>query len=292
MADTVIKNPATFVAESIRSVVLFAGVMLVMFPVLWIISTSLRSNPETQLAPPNLLPQTFTFEYYSIKQFGGGTSAGMTNEFVPNIMNGLWVAFWVTLLAVVLATMTGYSFSRFSFTGRKSLLVLLLNTQMFPYIAIIVPLYIMYRTLGLLNSFTGLILAEVGLVLPFSIWMVKSFCDTVDKDLEEAALIEGASRLRILWSIVVPVISPGIISVAMFSFLASWNHLLYVMILNTRDSKITVPLGLMRTYGEGFYTHYSEMAAGIVIVSTPVLIVFIWLQKYFASGLSAGALKG
>ena len=122
--------------------------------------------------------------------------------------------------------------------------------------------------------------------------MIKSFCDTIDKDFEEAALIEGASRIRILWSIIIPVITPGIVSVSMFSFLASWNHLFYVMILNTRDSKITVPLGLVRTYSEGYYTHYSEMSAGIVIVSLPIIIIFIWLQKYFATGLTAGAVKG
>lgn len=279
--------------ETVRVIFLFSMTTVVVFPLLWIISTSLRHNPETQLAPPNWFPETFTLDYYSLNYLGGeGTSAGMTNAFVPNIINGVIVSFWVTLIAVTLAIMTGYSFSRFNFTGRKTLLVLILNTQMFPYVAIVVPLYIMYRSMGLLNSFTGLIIAEIGMVLPFSIWMIKSFCDTIDKDFEEAALIEGASRIRILWSIIIPVITPGIVSVSMFSFLASWNHLFYVMILNTRDSKITVPLGLVRTYSEGYYTHYSEMSAGIVIVSLPIIIIFIWLQKYFATGLTAGAVKG
>ena len=107
------------------------------------------------------------------------------------------------------------------------------------------------------NNCPTYIIAEIGMVLPFSIWMIKSFCDSIDQDLEEAALIDGASRIRILWTIIVPVITPGIVSVVMFSFLLSWNHLLYVLILNTRDSKITVPLGLVRTYAEGYYTHYS-----------------------------------
>ena len=124
------------------------------------------------------------------------------------------------------------------------------------------------------------IIAEIGMVLPFSIWMIKSFCDSIDQDLEEAALIDGASRIRILWTIIVPVITPGIVSVVMFSFLLSWNHLLYVLILNTRDSKITVPLGLVRTYAEGYYTHYSEMSAGIVIVSLPIIIIFMFSGKH------------
>jgi ABC-type glycerol-3-phosphate transport system permease component len=293
MVSKILNDPFYFVSETVRNVVLLVAVLIVMFPVFWILSTSLRSNQETQLAPPNWLPRTFTVKAYSLPQLGGeGTTAGMTAKFVPNIANGVWVAFWVTLISVVLATTTGYSFSRFTFAGRKSLLVLLLNTQMFPYIAIIVPLYIMYRSLGLLNTFTGLILGQIGLVLPFGIWMIKNFCDTINKEMEEAALLEGASRLHILWSIVVPTIRPGIISVAMFSFLTSWNHLLYVMILNTRDSKITAPLGLMRTFADGFFTQFSEMSAGIVILSAPVVIVFIWLQKYFATGLTAGAMKG
>ena len=127
-------------------------------------------------------------------------------------------------------------------------MVLVLNTQMFPYIAIVVPLYVMYRNLKMLNTYTGLIIAMTGMVLPFSIWMIKSFCDTIVKDLEDAAIIDGASRFRILWNIVVPMITPGFASVAMFSFLASWNHLLYVMILNTRETLLTVPMGLLREY--------------------------------------------
>ena len=171
-------------------------------------------------------------------------------------------------------------------------MVLVLNTQMFPYIAIVVPLYVMYRNLKMLNTYTGLIIAMTGMVLPFSIWMIKSFCDTIDEDLEDAAYIDGASRVRILWSIVVPVITPGIASVAMFAFLNSWNHLLYVMILNTREELLTVPMGLFREYASSYFYYYATMSAGLLVIIIPIAFVYIPFQKYFASGLTAGAVKG
>jgi multiple sugar transport system permease protein len=212
--------------------------------------------------------------------------------FVGLVINGLIVSGSVTLLSIVLAILTGYGFSRFRFFGRKSLMVLVLNTQMFPYIAIVIPLYVMYRNLGMLNTYTGLIIAMTGMVLPFSIWMIKSFCDTIDEDLEDAAYIDGASRVRILWSIVVPVITPGIASVAMFAFLNSWNHLLYVMILNTREELLTVPMGLFREYASSYFYYYATMSAGLLVIIIPIAFVYIPFQKYFASGLTAGAVKG
>lgn len=284
----------------IRRLVFFAGLVFVLFPLLWLLKSSFVTNEETLIAPIQYLPRSFTLNNYLQPLLGiSVTIRGEVTEspdgispLVGYIKNGAIVAFFVVVINGFLATLTGYGFSRFRFFGRKSLLVLLLNTQMFPYIAILVPLYVMYRTLGLLNTYTGLIIGEVGLVLPFSIWMIKSFCDTLDEDLEESALIEGASRIRILWTIVFPVIVPGIASVAMFSFLASWNHLLYVMVLNTRETLITVPLGLIRDYGGGYNYYYSTMSAGLLIVSLPVAVVFVWLQRYFAAGLTAGALKG
>ena len=186
-----------------RRVVLFAGLVFVLFPLLWLLKSSFVTNEETLIAPIQYLPRSFTLNNYLQPLLG--ISVTIRGEFTESpegisplvnyIKNGAIVAFFVVTINVFLATLTGYGFSRFRFFGRKSLLVLLLNTQMFPYIAILVPLYIMYRSLGLLNTYTGLIIGEVGLVLPFSIWMIKSFCDTIDEDLEDAALIDGGLSL-------------------------------------------------------------------------------------------------
>ncbi len=292
------------ITEASRRIVLAAGLIAVLFPVLWLLKTSFIENNETIISPINWLPRSFTVENYLHPLLGRfETATGEVNinkspawpsfsPFIGYVINGLIVSGSVTFLSIVLAILTGYGFSRFQFFGRKSLMVLVLNTQMFPYIAILVPLYVMYRNLKMLNTYTGLIIAMTGIVLPFSIWMIKSFCDTIDKDLEDAAIIDGASRFRILWNIVVPMITPGIASVAMFSFLASWNHLLYVMILNTRETLLTVPMGLLREYSSQYSYYYATMSAGLLLIIIPIAIVYIPFQKYYASGLTTGAVKG
>ena len=293
------------ITEASRKIVLTAGLIAVLFPVLWLLKTSFIENQETIISPIHWLPRSFTLENYLMPLTGryenqlDGTLAinksqawPSVSPFIGLVINGLIVSGAVTFLSIVLAIMTGYGFSRFQFFGRRSLMILILNTQMFPYIAIVVPLYVMYRNLKMLNTYTGLIIAMTGMVLPFSIWMIKSFCDTIDEDLEEAAYIDGASRFRIIWNIVVPVITPGIASVGMFAFLNSWNHLLYVMILNTRETLLTVPMGLLREYSSNYYTFYATMSAGLLLIIIPIAVIYIPFQKYFASGLTAGALKG
>ncbi len=278
---------------------LFLSILLVIavFPVFWILSLSLRPNQETLGRNPTLLPKKWTLENY-LNLFGIDVNTDRMQQLdfdalLNFIVNGAIVAVMVTLIACVLALLAGYSFSRYNFPGKKILLVTILNTQMFPYMAIILPIYVLYSNMDLINTYQGLIIAELGLVLPFSIWMMKGFCDTIDKDLEDAAYIEITSRILVLWHIVVPLIIPGVIAVFMFCFLASWNHLLYVMLLGTDESIMTVPYGLITRYGghTSSYT-YGLLSAGIVITTAPLVIIFLWFQKYFISGLTSGAVKG
>lgn len=283
-------------APVVRAVILLVLIVIAMFPVLWIVSLSLRPNPETLGKHPTMLPVTWTLENY-LMVFGVNVNTDRTQtlpfETLANyVTNGVIITGAVTVVAGVFAILAGYSFSRFEFPGKKVLLISILNTQMFPYIAIIVPIYMVYRTLGLVNTHLGLILAELGLVLPFSIWMMKGFCDTVDRDLEDAAFIEGATSFRVIWRIVVPLIGPGIVAVSIFCFLASWNHMLYVMLLSTNNETITVPYGILTSYGGSFQYTYGLLTAGIVITTAPIVLVFLWLQKYYVSGITAGAIKG
>ena len=283
-------------APIIRALILLVLIVVAMFPVFWYISLSLRPNPETLGKHPTLLPVTWTLDNY-LMIFGLNLDTDRTQTLpfktlASYIRNGVIITGSVTVLAGVFAILAGYSFSRFEFPGKKVLLISILNTQMFPYIAIIVPIYMVYRTLGLVNTHLGLILAEMGLVLPFSIWMMKGFCDTVDRDLEDAAFIEGATSFRVIWRIVVPLIGPGIAAVSIFCFLASWNHMLYVLLLATDNSTITVPYGIMTSYAGVFQYTYGLLAAGIVFTTAPIVLLFLWLQKYYVSGITAGAIKG
>ena len=304
------KTILTNLSKVVRVVFLVAAVFAFGFPVYWIVNTSLKPNSEAHGYPPTWIPHQFTLKNYvdqvspSWYDFGqpieGTGEEGEKEQYVEvhtesylpyYFLNGMIISLGVTLLAIVLATMAGYSFSRFTFPGKEGALMFFLSTQMFPYVALAIPIYIMYRALGLLNTYVGLIVAILGLVLPFAVWMTKAFCDTIEKDFEEAAIIEGAGRMRILATIIVPVIKPGIVSVALSSFLGAWKHLLYNLILGTDDKTTMIPLGMLKISWNVFH-YYATGAATIVTVSLPVLVVFLVLQRHFVSGLTAGAVKG
>ena len=166
-----------------------------------------------------------------------------------------------------------------------------LASQMFPFIALIVSIYVMYRNLGLLNTYIGIIIANTGIVLPFAVWIMKGFCDSIEKEFDEAALIEGAGRLRILFSLIAPVLKPGIVAVGMFSFLGAWNHLFFILIIGKEDSVRTVPLALLMQM-HNLREHFGNLTASLLIVIVPIVVIYIILQKQFVEGLTAGAVKG
>ena len=289
-------NYINYLTILIKWIILVLLIIIAVFPVFWILSLSLRPNYETLVRNPTFLPIKWTFENY-LMVFGIDVNTDRTqtmpfDALMNYITNGAIVAISVTFIACVLSMLAGYSFSRFNFPGKRFLLMSILNTQMFPFMAIILPIYVLYYKMGFINTYHGLIIAELGLVLPFSIWMMKGFCDTIDSELEDAAYIEISSRLRIMWHIIVPLIIPGVVAVSMFCFLASWNHLLYVMLLGTDDSTMTVPLGIITRYGGSYQYTYGLLSAGIVTSTAPIVILFLWLQKYFISGLTSGAIKG
>ncbi len=279
-----------------KFVILLLALVFVAFPLYWITITSFKSWEESYSVPPTLIPNEWTLENYreiwlptadGYKELNWGVSRTLTFA-----INGAIVSFSVTFLTMVLAALAGYGFSRFDFPVKNPLLLALLSTQMFPYVAIMLPIYLVYRSLNLLNTHAGIILGVTGLVLPFSIWMLKTYIDTIDKEVEEAALIDGANRFQIMTKIVLPLIIPALVAVGMFSFLAAWNHLMYVIILLTDLTLATVPIGFKNTYIGFLYTNYGGLAASMVTVSLPIIVTFLVLQKYFVSGLTAGATKG
>lgn len=279
-----------------KFVILLFAIVFVAFPLYWITITSFKSAEESYSVPPTLIPNEWTLEHYrdilwptddADKELKWGVSR--TLNFV---INGAIVSFSVTFMTMVLAALAGYGFSRFNFPVKNPLLLLLLSTQMFPYVAIMLPIYLVYRSLNLLNTHTGIILGVTGLVLPFSIWMLKTYIDTIDKEVEDAALIDGANRFQIMTKIVLPLIIQALVAVGMFSFLAAWNHLMYVILLLNDLTLATVPIGFKNTYIGFSVQNYGGLAASMVTVSLPIIVTFLVLQKYFVSGLTAGATKG
>jgi multiple sugar transport system permease protein len=266
-------------------VILIALLVFAFFPTFWLLSTSFKSQGEAFFYPPTWWPHIFTLHSYQIL-------FADQEGFVRYFANSLIVSSCTTLLTLLAATPGGYVLSRFKFRGVRSVLLVILTTQMFPYAVILISLYTLFRQLHMLNTYPALVLAFTTFSLPFSIWMIKGFCDTLPPDLEEAGRIDGLSLIGVLVRIVFPLIVPGVIAVGFFAFLNSWNELLYSVTLTTSPDMRTIPAGFIGTYVGEFQDRWPDMMAASVIVALPIVILFTVFQKQLVSGLTAGAVKG
>jgi multiple sugar transport system permease protein len=255
------------------------------FPTFWLISTSLKPQLEAFQNPPTWIPHTITFHSYRILP---EDHAG----FVQYLKNSFIVGIATTVITLIAAAHAGYALSRFRFRGARALVLLILATQMFPYVTILISLYTLFRQLHLLNTYQALILAFTAFSLPFSIWMMKGFCDTVPADLEEAARVDGASRLRALYDVLLPVIAPGVVAIGLFTFLTAWNELLFALAMTISPTTRTIPPCIALTSIGEFQDRWPDMMAASVVVSIPVIILFTIFQRQLVRGLTAGAVKG
>jgi multiple sugar transport system permease protein len=255
------------------------------FPTFWMISTSIKPQLEAFQDPPTWWPHhptLFSYQILPADQQG----------FVTYFKNSLIVGICTMLLTLLAAVPAGYVLSRFRFRGARALLLVILATQMFPYVTILISLYTLFRQLHMLNTYPALVLSFTTFSLPFSIWMMKGFCDTLPTDLEDAARVDGSSRLRTLWAIVLPIIIPGVVAVGFFAFLNSWNELLYALTLTSSPDMRLIPPGFVLTYIGEFQDRWPDMMAASVVVALPIVVLFTVFQKQLVSGLTAGAIKG
>ena len=247
------------------------------------IVTSLKPNASILRLPLEFWPREFT---------GANYRAILSDGLFPiYYKNNLIVSLATTVLTLLIAIMAAYAFSRFPFRGSRTLQMLFLSTQMFPAVVLLIALYSLYAKLGLINTYTALILACSTNALPMSIWILKGFFDTVSKSLEEAAYIDGASRGYSMVRIIVPLVQPGILAVGLYSFLISWEDFLWGLNLVNRLDMRTLASGISLSY-LGEYTYdWGKVMAATVSAALPVLVAFIFLQRYLISGLTAGAIK-
>jgi multiple sugar transport system permease protein len=271
--------------RAILYVILFVLLIYAFFPTFWLLSTSIKPQLEAFQNPPTWWPHNPTFFSYQILPSD-------QQGFVAYFRNSLIVSICTTLLTLLAAVPAGYVLSRFRFRGARALLLVILGTQMFPYVTILISLYTLFRQLNLLNTYPALVLSFTTFSLPFSIWMLKGFCDTMPTDLEDAARVDGLSRLKTLWYIVLPIIIPGVVAVGFFAFLNSWNELLYALTLTSSPTMRTIPAGFVLTYIGEFQDRWPDMMAASVVVSLPIVVLFTVFQKQLVSGLTAGAVKG
>lgn len=258
-----------------------------MVPMAWMLSTSLKTQFAALQYPPEWIPSNPTLEQYRRLL---SPQAEVGREFLQYAWNSMYISVITTVLGVVLAVPAAYAFSRFRFPGRNALFYSVLVRNMFPAVVFLIPLFIMMRWLRLVNTPVSLILTYLTFGLPLSIWLLKGFYDNIPVQLEQAARIDGASRFKAFLLVVMPLSSPGIIATAIYSFILAWNEYVYaVTFLNDKD-RLTLPVGLERFFTE-YAANWPGLMAASFIMSVPVVVLFLVLQKYFVRALTEGAVK-
>jgi arabinogalactan oligomer / maltooligosaccharide transport system permease protein len=266
----------------LRHVVLLTFVAIALYPALNVLSISLRPDNSLRSTDLSIIPQGATLESYR--------QLFTKQPFLRWLGNSLIVAAGVTVTGVVLAAIGGYAFSRFRFVGRKSTMLAILTTQMFPATMLLLPLYILIAKLGLINTYLGLMVFYVSTALPFCVWQMKGFYDTIPASLEEAARIDGCSRGMAFWRVILPLAVPGLVITALFSFMAAWSEYIVAAQVMQDEEMFTLPLGL-KSFQASMSTQWGLYAAASILVSLPVVIVFLLLSKYLVSGLTLGSVK-
>lgn len=270
-------------AKIITTLIILVTSIIFILPFLWMISTSFKRADEIFSVTPKWLPAEFSFRNY----FG----VWARPYFIKYLMNSVVVSLSTMIVALSVAVLAGYGISRFNFRGRTIFAIVLVAVQMFPTVLLLIPLYIIMQKTGLLNTHLSMIVAYTTFAMPFCTWMIKGYFDTIPKQLEEAARIEGYGSGRILLHIVIPLAAPGIVTVAMFAFVLSWQEYLYALTFARTEEMRTLIVGLSLMQGQHGSVNWGEIMAGSVIACIPGLVLFTYLEKYLVQGFTMGALK-
>jgi multiple sugar transport system permease protein len=256
------------------------------FPIGWSALNSIKPPAEANAIPPTFLPSTITFENYGkLVDYGRGLHIYLGNSIIAAVLT--------VIGATVLCTLAGYGFSRFSFPLKNVMFVTLLITLMVPFQSILIPLYLILVNLGLNNSLFGLALVYITFQLPFGVFLMRNTFDTVPREIEEAALLDGCTSMSMLWRVMLPIVRPGIITVGIYAFLGSWNEFIAALIFMSRETSFTLPI-LLRSVVSGYYgsVDWGALQAGLIINIVPCIAIFLLLQRYYITGLTGGSTKG
>ena len=268
---------------AITYAILFGLAIIVGFPLFWMAISSFKTSPELFTYPPKLIPSDFTTEWYDAVFFRSNAPRLFQNSFV--------VAVATMVIDIVIATLGAYSVTRFKYPGRNLLMFTALISYLFPAIILLVPMFRILSSLNLVNSIQGIIVTHIIVTLPFALWLLRSFFQSIPRDLEEAALVDGATYLGAFTRIVLPLTAPGVMSTGLFVFILSWNEYLFASVMGTSEANKTLPVGIA-DFVTSFDIRWGEIMALSTVTTIPVLIFFAFIQKYFVKGLMAGAVKG
>lgn len=272
---------------SLRGQVIYwcAAVLLILtaFPFFWMVSTSFKPLREIFVSPPNFLPMNFTLANF-VQLFE-------QTRFLTYFRNSVFVSTLTVIFTMAIATAGAYSLTRYKFYGREKIASLILFTYMFAPIMIIIPFYVLIKKIGIANTHLALIMAYTAFCLPFSLWLLRAFFQSIPLVLEEAALVDGATRLRAVVHVILPLALPGIIATGIFTFILAWNDYIFVRILITSDNLKTLSVGIADLYN-ATVIDWGMIMSGGMLITIPVLVFFIFIQRYLIAGWGAGAVKG
>lgn len=257
--------------------------VIALFPFCWMALSSVKPLQELYSVPPTWLPRNFSLENY--------TNVLFSSNIPRYFLNSVIISLGATTISILLAALAAYGFARFKFAGRNGLQATILISQLLPTATILVPLYIILGRLGLINSYAGLILVYLINTLPLCIWMLIGYFRSIPYEIEEAALVDGASRLTILFRIVLPLAVPGIISTVVYCFVSTWNEFIFALVFATDSRVKTLPIGLAEFTSE-FNTDWGAVMAASMVMTLPIVVLFFGIQRLFVGGLTAGAAKG
>ena len=268
-------------------VALFLAIYMIftLFPFYWMVTTSLKTNNRAYKIPPEFIPEQPTTENY----------ARLFNEdktILRFFLNSLIIGFGTVAVCLVAGSLAGYSLSRFRLPAKRLILIMILMSQMFPLALLLIPIYVNFVKVRLLDTYWAVIIAHSAISLPYCVWLLKGFIDTIPVEIEEAAAIDGCSRIGILLRIVGRMIAPGLVTAGVVSFLMSWREFLYALTLTSSESVRPIGPGIRVYYFGIMSMRWANLMAASVIITIPVILIYMFMQRFVVSGLTGGAVKG
>ena len=267
-------------AHTVVYALLIAAAVIMLFPIAWMLTVSVRPNVEVMKIPPDWIPQIFTLDAYA--------KVLKSPRYLRTFANTYFVALAVTLLSLVVGALAGYALARFRFRGQRAVLMFLITTQMFPLVLLCIPYFQMIVRLGLYDTLTALIVVYTTFTLPFCTLMLRSYFAQIPKDMEEAAMVDGCTRLGAIRRTLLPLSYPALIGAGLYTFLLAWNEFLFAVVLIEAWEKRVITMAIYSLLAE-FVTEWSMMMAFSVLASAPLVLAFIFLQRYMVRGMTAGA---
>lgn len=279
----------------LRSLFVYAGMaialVVVLAPFAWLLISSVADKVDLLARPLSWIPAHISFQRFFDLTLGGSPGDSQAQEFRAAMSNSLLIASVTTVVGVSVGTLAAYAFSRFRFPGRGWLVLAFMATTMLPPIALLLPLYQIMNTLGLSDTPAALMIIYSSFVTPYVVWLMRGYFDTVPRELDDAARVDGCSRFGALWRVILPVSRPGLLSTSLLAFLLAWDEFLYALVVTQTNASRTIPVALNDFIGR-YGVDFGRLATGGVIAAIPPVIIAFVFQRYIVAGLTAGSVKG